>query len=107
MIGDRSLYCKDGAMQRTPLDRASEEMKMAKPIVYHHPPALAKEAKVQTAIVHLADVLIRAKDFGSGGDRWVPEIDKEAWNLLGFSLNELEDVVFKIGEEIFNIDGTD
>jgi HD-like signal output (HDOD) protein len=78
---------------------------LTEPIVYHHTPALAKEARVQTAIVHLADILIRAKGFGYGGDPWVPEIDRDAWDLLGFSIKELEEVVFRIGEEIFNVDG--
>lgn len=80
---------------------------LMEPIVYHHTPALAKEAKIQTAIVHLADVLIRAKGFGFGGDPWVPEINREVWNLLGFSMDELEEMVFRIGEEIFNVDGLD
>jgi len=80
---------------------------LTEPIVYHHTPSLAKEAAIQTAIVHLADILIRAKGFGFGGDPWVPEIDLEAWNLLGFSMRDLQEVVFKIGEEIFNVDGLD
>lgn len=80
---------------------------LTEPIVYHHTPALAKQARIQTAIVHLADILIRAKGFGFGGDPWVPEIDKEGWNLLGLSMKDLEDVVFKIGEEVFNVDGLD
>jgi len=80
---------------------------LTEPIVYHHTPQLAKEAKIQTAIVHLADILIRAKGFGFGGDPWVPEINTEAWNLLGFSMKELEEVVFEVGEELFNVDGID
>jgi putative nucleotidyltransferase with HDIG domain len=80
---------------------------LTEPIVYHHTPVLAKEAKIQTAIVHVADALIRAKGFGFGGDPWVPEINREAWNLIGFSMKDLEEVVFKIGEEIFNVDGID
>jgi HD-like signal output (HDOD) protein len=80
---------------------------LTEPIIYHHTPLLAKEARMQTAIVHLADILIGAKGFGSGGDPWVPEIDERAWNLLGFSMEELEEVVFKIGEELLNVDGLD
>jgi len=80
---------------------------LTEPIVYHHSPALAKEARIQTAIVHLADILIRAKGFGFGGDPWVPEIDREAWNLLGFSMKELEEVVFRISEELINVEGVD
>jgi putative nucleotidyltransferase with HDIG domain len=80
---------------------------LTEPIVYHHTPTLAKEAKLQTAIVHLADILIRAKGFGYGGDRWVPEIDRDAWKSLGLSRGELEEAVFTIGEEIFNVEGLD
>ena len=53
----------------------------------------------------MADILIRAKGFGFGGDPWVPEINKEAWDRLGFSMEDLEEVVFRIGEEVFNVDG--
>ena len=80
---------------------------LTEPIIYHHTPSLAKEAALQTAIVHLADILIRAKGFGFGGDPWVPKINKEAWDLLGFSMEELEEVVFRIGEEVFNVEGMD
>lgn len=80
---------------------------LTKPIIYHQTPERAKEAGIQTAIVHLADILIRAKGFGFGRDPWVPEINKKAWNLLGFSMNDAEEVVFKLGEELFHVDGLD
>ncbi|MBW2057431.1 MAG: HDOD domain-containing protein [Deltaproteobacteria bacterium] len=80
---------------------------LTEPIVYHHTPSLAKEARIQTAIVHLADILIRAKGFGFGGDPWVPEVNREAWNLLGLSVGDLEHLVSRISEEIFNVEGVD
>jgi HD-like signal output (HDOD) protein len=42
---------------------------LKKPIVYHHAPNRAKEATLQTAIVHLTDILTRARGFRI---RWRP-----------------------------------
>jgi HD-like signal output (HDOD) protein len=55
---------------------------LAEPIVFHHTPAQARIARDETAIVHVANSLVRALGYGSGGDRLVPEIDAKAWKRL-------------------------
>lgn len=63
---------------------------LAEPIAFHHSPQRARRAPEHTAIVHLADVLVRAVGFGDGGDPTVPDIDEAAWTNLGFTAETLD-----------------
>lgn len=61
---------------------------LAEPIMYHHEPGRARRAVRETAIVHVANSLVRALDYGNGGDRRIPPIDAKAWAML-----ELDDAM--------------
>ncbi|MBM4124320.1 MAG: HDOD domain-containing protein [Nitrospira sp.] len=52
------------------------------PMMYHHHPTLAREATSQTAIVHIADVLVKAMGCGSSDNQPVTDLSPEAWELL-------------------------
>ncbi len=69
-------------------------------IEYHHKPHLAKEASVQTAIVHLSDILIRSKGYGFAGDSLVPAVNPSSWQLLGLSENEIKDILKEIDDSL-------
>jgi putative nucleotidyltransferase with HDIG domain len=75
-------------------------LSLQEPISLHHQPARAQHAKKQTAIVHLADFLVRAVGFGSGGDPWTPPLNRKAWERLGLNLTELEAIIHELGDEI-------
>lgn len=66
---------------------------LAEPILYHHAPAKARVAKDATAIVHVADVLVRMLAYGSGGDDCVPPIDAGAWKRLALGPEALDRVL--------------
>jgi putative nucleotidyltransferase with HDIG domain len=51
-------------------------------ISFHHRPSRAGEASLQAAIVHVADVLVRARGFGFPGDSVVAPVEPEAWEML-------------------------
>ncbi|NVM23055.1 MAG: HDOD domain-containing protein [Desulfobacterales bacterium] len=70
------------------------------PIAYHHAPGLAELAPKQTAIVHLADILIRARGFGSGGDNLVHQIDPKAWGELNISDALLEEIINEMDDKL-------
>jgi HD-like signal output (HDOD) protein len=55
---------------------------LAEPIAFHHAPRRARIARDETAIVHVANSLVRALGYGSGGDPLVPPIDAHAWERL-------------------------
>jgi HD-like signal output (HDOD) protein len=74
--------------------------KFVEVIMYHHEPQLAVDAKAETAITHLADIIIRSRGFGFAGDESVPAVDPVAWELIGLSkldlrelLTEMEDLL--------------
>jgi putative nucleotidyltransferase with HDIG domain len=59
----------------------------------HHQPALAKNAPRETAIVHMADLLVRARGFGFAGENLVPEVNTIAYELLKLSGSDIKDVL--------------
>lgn len=62
-------------------------------IEFHHRPAQAKNAPLDTAIVHMADILVRARGFGFAGENFVPEINTIAYELLKLSESDIKDVL--------------
>lgn len=73
---------------------------LQEPIAYHHQPHRAQQAKLQTAVVHLSDFLTRAVGFGSGGDPWMPSLNRKAWEHLGLSTHDLEEIIEELGDEL-------
>lgn len=63
---------------------------LADPVTWHHAPSRAVRARDETAIVHVADALVRALGYGSGGDRRLAPIDPTAWTRLGLSPERLD-----------------
>lgn len=62
-------------------------------IEYHHKPHLAKIAPVDSAIVHFADILVRARGFGFAGDRFLMPVNPTAWELLSFSDADIKEIL--------------
>jgi putative nucleotidyltransferase with HDIG domain len=63
-------------------------------IKYHHKPNLSKNVPVQTAIVHLADIVVRARGFGFAGDKnFVPSINSSAWQTLDLSESDIKEIL--------------
>lgn len=73
-------------------------------IGYHHKPHLAKNLQLETAVVHLADILIRARGFGFPGDTHVPAIHPEAWKLLDLSEEEIKEILKEMDESLMQSD---
>ncbi|MDH5667924.1 MAG: HDOD domain-containing protein [Nitrospira sp.] len=77
---------------------------LREPILYHHHPGLAKEATLQTAIVHVADILVKGLACGNPGDDIVPPLSKSAWDMVGLDEPSLYDCIEKISSEFLTID---
>lgn len=77
---------------------------LLEPISCHHHPQQAQQAKLATAIVHLANFLVRAVGHGSGGDPWVPELNHKAWERLGLSLSDLEEIITDLNDELESLE---
>lgn len=61
-------------------------------IEYHHKPHLSKTAPLETSIIHLADILVRARGYGFPGDNLVTLVRVEAWDILGLEEADLVDI---------------
>lgn len=58
-------------------------------VAFHHRPATDSGLHMDTAIVHVADLIANAVRIGSSGERYVPSLDNDAWKRLGLSENIL------------------
>ncbi len=67
-------------------------------IEHHHSPKLSQFAPVETAIVHMADVLVRGRGIGFAGGKLVPSVHPEAYELLAFSDDDYLDILKAIEE---------
>ena len=77
---------------------------LREPILYHHDPALAKEATLQTAIVHVADILVKGLACGNPGDDLIPPLSKAAWDMVGLDEQSLNECIEKVSSEFVTID---
>ncbi|MBI5655892.1 MAG: HDOD domain-containing protein [Geobacter sp.] len=76
--------------------------KLVEPIMYHHDVSKAKNHQVKTAVVHLADVLVKASGFGFSGDDLVPQIQPLAWQRLNLNEQLLEEIVEEIEDRLID-----
>lgn len=67
-------------------------------VSYHHTPSASRDHYEITAIVHCADILVRAMDLGNGGDNKIPCISSEVWDTLGLNKKVLPSLLRDIDE---------
>jgi len=77
---------------------------LKEPIMYHHQPSLATGAPMQTAIVHVADVLVKAMGCGCSGDDLVPLLNPEAWSAMNLNDEGLAACIAQAAHEFETID---
>ena len=51
----------------------------------HHNPLRAKHFPVESAAVHVADIIAHSMQLGNSGDHLVPPLEPKAWEVLDFS----------------------
>ena len=69
-------------------------------IRYHHQPPLSRQSPMETAIVHVSDLLAHAKGIGYAGDLVVPAVDPAAWKMVNLSESEVLDVLSHLEDGI-------
>ena len=72
-------------------------------IAHHHEPDCSERFGLEAGIVHLADILCRSLDIGSGGDKKIPPLSEKAIKLLGLDVNAIEPILEKLETEYFDI----
>jgi HD-like signal output (HDOD) protein len=71
-------------------------------IANHHTPDETTEYSLLVSAVHIADVLCHGLDIGNSGSFYVSYYSPQAWQNLGLSMSELENVLEKSLDEIDN-----
>jgi putative nucleotidyltransferase with HDIG domain len=76
---------------------------LSEPIAFHHDVAGSEHHRVKTAVVHMADVLIKASGFGDSGDIFVPRIQEAAWDSLHLNEELLTELVDEIEDKLIEV----
>jgi putative nucleotidyltransferase with HDIG domain len=76
--------------------------KLIEPIVCHHEVAAAPSQRVKAAVVHFANILIKASGFGFSGDEFVPLIQPIAWEMLGMTESLLSAIVEELEDKLID-----
>ena len=62
-------------------------------VAHHHYPERAQRFPVETAVVHIADLLANALGFGTSGEPGIPPLDSRAWDCVGLAPTVLDDLL--------------
>lgn len=79
---------------------------LAQAIRYHHSPSQASSYQFDTAIIHVADVLVSSIPLGHSGDNHVPPLDPAAWDLLGLEVEQIPDLLQEVSTKIDSLSAT-
>jgi putative nucleotidyltransferase with HDIG domain len=74
--------------------------KLIEPIACHHNVAAATSQQTKAAVVHFADILVKASGFGFSGDDFVPCIQPVAWEKLGMTEAILTEIVEELEDKL-------
>lgn len=85
----RALGFHHGMVGNALLDHWKLPPTLSEAVAWHHSPKLASRGRVETAVVHVADVIVNALELGSSGEHLVPDFEPDTWELLGISLTAL------------------
>jgi HD-like signal output (HDOD) protein len=74
--------------------------RLTEAILYHHTPQSAKAVPVETAIVHFADILIKARGLGFSGDHIVPLVNEAAFDILQLAEQDIIEILQKVEDMV-------
>jgi len=73
---------------------------IAEPVACHHAPSTAVMFPLETALVHLADIICHALSLGFTGESYVPPLDPLAWELLDIPARSLAAIVKQVEPQL-------
>lgn len=65
-------------------------------VQYHHTPSLSPGFKNEAGIVHVADIIAHALNYGSSGEHYVPMIDKKVWEFIDIDIDNLDMILEQV-----------
>ncbi len=72
-------------------------------VAFHHRPRKAVRYPLESAIIHLADVLCHAINLGKSGERFVPPLSDAAWKLIGLAPSTLSPIIEQVDRQFNEI----
>lgn len=93
-LAERALLGFDhGQVGEALLERWNMPHSLREALHFHHSPRRANRFPVETAAVHVADIMANALGFGHGGEAFVPPLSPEAWDALAIDRAYLPSLV--------------
>ncbi len=68
-------------------------------VEYHHAPMRACRYLVETAVVHVADIITHALQLGNSGEFRVPPLEPEAWERLALSTSVMSPAIEQVDRQ--------
>ena len=75
-------------------------------VTYHHTPYNATAYPVETAIVHLADIIAHGMSYGTSGETFIPPLDKKSWDLLDLPISSLSPILDQLERDMVDVERT-
>jgi HD-like signal output (HDOD) protein len=72
-------------------------------VAYHHSPKDAKRYPIETSVVHMADIIVHAMQYGNSGEMYVPPLDKKALELVGVPSSVLSPALDQLEKEVNDV----
>jgi len=85
------------------LDRWQLPSNIVDPIRHHHDFHPSRQHLERTAVVHLADILVRAEGYGFGGDLRIPIVSEPAMQTLGIKAKDLQVIMDLMAQEMKDV----
>lgn len=66
---------------------------IAEPVECHHRPGRAEQFPLDAGLIHLADLICQAMEYGQSGEWSIPPLDLPSWDRLGISAHQLGTII--------------
>ena len=91
------------ALGRRLLQAWNLPLSLEEAVAFHHIPHEAMHYPIEATIVHLADIMVNALQWGSSGEHYVPPLDERAWERIGLSISILSPVLDSMSQQMDEI----
>jgi len=72
-------------------------------VAFHHQPQMAISYPLETAIIHLADIIANGMQLGSSGEHRIPPLNNTAWDIIGLPTSILSPAMDQLEREVADI----
>ena len=74
--------------------------KITEAVAFHHSPREARKYPVETAVLHMADIVAHTMKMGSSGEILVPALDPAAWKVIELTTGSIPSVLDRIDDQV-------